>query len=541
MKSSHAQCTLALFSTFLLVFTPLAISAAQNWIKVGIPHPQHTLKLTFAIKQTNSDWLREKLRAVSYPDSPDYCNYLDFDEIAEHVYGRPESVKHLLAFLSSVGVTSSEVDFTLGKDFAVTKLAVHHVEKLFSTVLYEFDSLQCDVGKVVSSEFPVQLPMYLETHLDFVSGIHGFPDCEKPRIKKHMPLNSTLNPKDWRVTPETIADDYNTDNYTSTNPLNSQAVAAFLSEYFDPSDLAQFQEKYQLPKKPITKVVGKNVADDPGSEANLDVQYISATGRGLDTWFISISTYSNGKQEDFLSWITSQVNDTSSPWVHSASYDDIEHTIDTDYLTRMDNEFMKFGISGRTVLFASGDSGVHCEIKGGKRVYTPNWPSSSPYVTSVGGTVDTTTVWSSGGSGFSNFFAMPDYQADVVNAYVAKLDDTKKFNKSGRAYPDVSAFATNFVIIEDGMSFPVDGTSCSTPAFAGIVSSLNDVRLNKGKKTLGFLNPLLYQTLKGQGFMDITEGSNGGGILCTGFKAGPGWDAASGWGSPNFGILKSLV
>ena len=521
----------------------LAISAAHRWNKVGLPHPQHSLQLTFAIKQTNTGWLQDKLRAVSYPDSPEYGEYINFDEIAKYVHGRPESVEYLLSLLNSVGVASSEVDFTLGKDFAVVKLPVHSVENLFSTVLYEFSSSQCSKGniKVVSSEFPIKLPIYWAPHFDFVSGIHGFPTCEKPRIHKEKSSNSTIYPKVSEVNPVTIANDYNTSNYTSTNPSNSQAVAAFLKQYFDPNDLAEFQKQFNIPNKPITKIVGTNVGDDPGVEANLDVEYISATGRGADTWFVSVSTYSNGKQEDFVSWITSQVNDSKSPWVHSASYSDVEHTIDEGYLTRMDNEFMKFGISGRTVLFASGDSGVECKIKGGKWVFTPSWPSSSPYITSVGGTESTTKVWTRGGSGFSNYFAMPDYQADVVKAYVAKLESTKRFNTSGRAYPDVSAFATDFIIIADEIPLPVAGTSCSTPTFAGIVTSLNDVRLNKGLKTLGFLNPLLYETLKGQGFSDITEGSNFGGLFCKGFKAGPGWDAASGWGTPNFGILKFLV
>lgn len=58
------------------------------------------------------------------------------------------------------------------------------------------------------------------------------------------------------------------------------------------------------------------------------------------------------------SWIVDQVNTTDSPWVHSVSYGDDESTISKDYLERCDKEFMKFGISGWTVLFATGDSGV---------------------------------------------------------------------------------------------------------------------------------------------------------------------------------------
>ncbi len=53
------------------------------------------------------------------------------------------------------------------------------------------------------------------------------------------------------------------------------------------------------------------------------------------------------------------------------------------------------------------------------------------------------------------------------------------FNASGRAYPDISAFATNYEYILNGKDLSVDGTSLSTPAVAGIISILNDIRLNR--------------------------------------------------------------
>ncbi len=152
------------------------------------------------------------------------------------------------------------------------------------------------------------------------------------------------------------------------------------------------------------------------------------------------------------------------------------------------------------------------------------------------------TVWAEGGGGFSNVFSMPDWQKVVVDAYLksGQVPSQSLFNASGRAYPDISAFATNYEYILNGKDLSVDGTSLSTPAVAGIISILNDIRLNKGQKTLGFLNPLLY-SLKGSGFYDVINGANGDGGQCGGFKAINGWDPASGWGSPNFGLLKSLI
>jgi len=268
-------------------------------------------------------------------------------------------------------------------------------------------------------------------------------------------------------------------------------------------------------------------------------------GRNVDTWFISTSTYSNGDQEDFLSWIMLQVNTTDSPWVHSVSYGDQENSIPQEYIDRMNTELQKFGVSGRTVLFSSGDGGVQCkQSPSGLIKYYPNWPASSPYLTTVGGTSGTHEVWNFGGGGFSDKQPMPEYQKQAVQRYLSSGDapSTKYFNQSGRAYPDVSAYAVDFEIYYRDVEIPVAGTSCAAPTFAGVVSLLNDVRLNNNQPTLGFMNPLLYGKLMGKGFIDVNEGDNRGNSLsCEGFKATTGWDPASGWGQPNFGLLKTLV
>lgn len=93
-----------------------------------------------------------------------------------------------------------------------------------------------------------------------------------------------------------------------------------------------------------------------------------------------------------------------------------------------------------------------------------------PYVTAMGGTrefspevaaYDTGTSFASGG-GFSNYFPRPSYQDSVVSAYVTSLGNQYQglYNTSGRAYPDISAQATKFVIVWNGTLLMVDGTRC---------------------------------------------------------------------------------
>merc|ERR1712048_1234090 len=98
----------------------------------------------------------------------------------------------------------------------------------------------------------------------------------------------------------------------------------------------------------------------------------------------------------------------------------------------------------------------------------------------------------------------------------------------------------SFVIVSNRIPLPgVSGTSCASPTAAGVFSLLNDVRMQAGKKPLGFLNPFIYQ--HASAFNDCTKGSNLGCLGIGGFPAVKGWDAVTGVGTPNFAALKSAA
>jgi hypothetical protein len=101
-----------------------------------------------------------------------------------------------------------------------------------------------------------------------------------------------------------------------------------------------------------------------------------------------------------------------------------------------------------------------------------------------------------------------------------------------RNIPDVALTAAPqmYLIYNNGQVATVGGTSAAAPLWAGFVALANQQAVAQGKPVAGFLNPTLY-TLGNTpdyaaGMHDIVTGTNG-------YSAIPGFDLATGWGTPN--------
>jgi subtilase family serine protease len=105
----------------------------------------------------------------------------------------------------------------------------------------------------------------------------------------------------------------------------------------------------------------------------------------------------------------------------------------------------------------------------------------------------------------------------------------------GRAVPDVSLAAAGghdgYVVFEKNGNFQlVGGTSAAAPSFAGLMALV--VQQQQGR--VGTLNPQLGAIQSSGGpttFHDITVGDNNVPGTRSYYKAGPWFDAVTGWGS----------
>jgi subtilase family serine protease len=153
---------------------------------------------------------------------------------------------------------------------------------------------------------------------------------------------------------------------------------------------------------------------------------------------------------------------------------------------------------------------------------------------------DPGSTFQGSGGGFSHLFDRPSYQTGVHGI------------GARRGVPDVAADAdphTGFPVVTGnaGGGYTISGhggTSLSAPLWAGIIALADQY----AKRQVGFVNPAIYQIARSphylQAFHDITVGNNTAKFpheTITGYRAGPGWDPVTGWGSPNAVVLVPLI
>ena len=378
--------------------------------------------------------------------------------------------------------------------------------------------------------------------------------------------------------PQEIRHAYGVDALINRGDQGKGQTIVIIDSYGSPtiaSDLQTFDAGYGLPDPPSFKVLSPlgtvpydpaTYPDEPGwaEESTLDVEWSHAMAPKANIVLLTspVDETEGTVGMPQFDYLINYALDHHLGNVISESWGATENGLfdpaGEQVISEFNRSYARAAAMGVTAIASTGDAGTANLENDLSTIYpfpTVNFPAASPLVAAIGGTslfADTSgdyqseTVWNQGnaatGGGISQQFREPFYQAFLPRSVQQELG-------GNRGIPDVSWNADPGTSIEIYISVPgirvgyhnIGGTSEGSPSWAGVVADLDQL----AGHGLGLLDPYAYALgYSGHGFHDVTVGNNSiEGI--PGYSATPGWDLATGWGSPNlsqvFGGFASLV
>ena len=558
--------------------------AAARTVSQGTVAAGSSVSFDLVLKLRNASGAQALLRAVSKPGSSRYHHYLTTAQWIAKYSPTKADVKAAKAWLKQQGFSVGSVP--ADRLFVPAEGTAAQVEKAFSTSLGYY---RVTGKKLRQASSPLSIPSSLGGIVSGVSGVNqsiattsltngasapnasaAQPGQEPPPpagFRNPQPCSSFWGQKTDAIdnpslyAPFESPQAYDICGYkpaqlragygiTTSNKQNGSGVTlAIVDAYDSPTLLSDAQTYFRindpnhaLNSSQFTNISPPTVDQEDACDASgwypeqaLDVESSHTMATGANILFV-------GAQDCFdsslLAALTTAV--TSGASVVSDSWGDAVGDLLTDAATKtaFDNTFMLAGTTGVSVLFSSGDDGDNFADFG---LTAPDYPASSPFITSVGGTtlevgsanarlaeygwstakqtmcagVSTTNcgsattpagplAWQAGGGGGTSYtYTQPYYQAGVVPASLALRNENLFGPVPLRVEPDISADAdaqSGFLIgltqtFPDGTyydQFKEGGTSLASPLLAGVIADADQA----AGGSLGFLNPTLYKAYK---------------------------------------------
>ncbi len=371
-----------------------------------------------------------------------------------------------------------------------------------------------------------------------------------------------------QVTPAELRSAYGINQIALSSPGGGMIVGngtgqtiAIVEEGIDPTlaaDLATFDSYFGIPAPPGFQIVNEYGSTTQNlsivGEASLDVEWAHAIAPGASIVVVNSAYDPYDSVISFQNLMAAMRQAAQIPGVSvvSLSYGLPESSVASMGVSQSAID-ATLNVPGVTFVVAAGDSGIYAS---GTNQAVADYPAASPNVLAVGvtsvtigssgiypgtgptgevawGSGTTSGIYGGGGGGLSSVEPQPSWQAGVVPS---SLDPT-----GARALPDVS--------IDSGSAQPYDvftstlagssvssnavgwlgdaGTSAAAPIWAGLIAIADQGRALFGASPLSGPTqtlPALY-SLPSSDFHDIVNGNNGA-------PAGPGYDLATGLGTP---------
>jgi subtilase family serine protease len=523
------------------------------------------------------------------PGSPSYHKWLTPEQYAARFGAKPADIESARGWLTSQGLDVHGAS-RLGSRVTFSG-TVDGIQRAFHADIHRYEVKgETHYAMATPAEVPVQLAdavLALTNTHDFNPRpiVHLQPAPSVDRLPEYTSGGTTgFAPPDWANVYD-VAKLYTTG--VQGHPVTGAGVtiAVVGVAQIAQSDIDAWRSTFGLPASTVQMTLVPNTgAAAPGSkgagfEAVLDVEWSGGIGQGATVNYV-FTGGNDGNVDDATYYA---IENDLAPII-SESWGGCEGPLfATGYTAGDQNVIDVYGsaanLLGITYVAASGDSGA----AGCAQDSTPptsglyvNMPAAYPGVTAVGGTqfptgsvsgtpyftaYGTSEIgWNSGGGGISSLFTRPSYQSGVPTcSMVGSLPISGTVPGNMRMVPDVALTSaggggTVPELVEctfdnaTGDCSPTGGaprispgvgTSFATPAFAGVVSLIEQV----AGERLGNINPLLYAIARSTptAFHDITTGNNE--VSCTtsdpgcgsggryGYPATTGYDCATGLGS----------
>jgi subtilase family serine protease len=588
---------------------PGAISGhAKNSVDLGLAPSDlklNSLSLRFNMTQAQQADLTQLLAAQLNPSSPSYHQWLTSEQFGARFGLSSSDLAKVSSWLTSQGFSITSV--ARSSTFITFSGTVGQVQQAFGTTIHNV-SLRGE--QHFSNLTAPTLPSAIAGVVLAVTGLDDFK--LRPRARARNATTEQLQPfytvtnssgTSHYIAPGDFYSIYNATPLLSSGITGAGITVAVMGQSaIRPADVTAFRAAAGLSATLPTQTLVPS-STNPGfstndiDEAQLDVEWSGAGAPGATINYIYSTDVLNGSLTYAI-----DASPTIAPII-TISYGGCESGFGASFLSTYNQLLQMANAKGITVMSSSGDSGAtDCDTSGiASEGLNVDFPSSSPYVTSAGGTMfneGSGSYWNStnstipianvgtavttsvilpiaggkfpevpwnetttsgglddggaGGGGASGFFAKPAWQLGLGVP-----------NDSSRDVPDVSLNAaaqhdgyvvcsqsscSNGFLATNGQPNVFGGTSFVAPLLAGTLA-LVEQRLGTG--ALGNIGPILYGLAKGPTastiFHDITSGNTS--VVCSqgtpncpnggsiGYNAATGYDLATGLGSLDINML----
>lgn len=487
-----------------------------------------------------TDALHDYTAAIADPASADFGRFLRADEIGRRFGLSDEGVDRVIAWARTHALAVEAV----APQRTVIRVAatVRQVEHLFRIELRDF--VDAAGGRYHAPTAAATVPRALRGLVEDLDGLDTRP-TEEPAFGGMI----AAGPWDG-ITPALG------DRAFEFEPLRAQGlfgvgqVVAIVSlDTFDPADVEMFDRVVGVTGPPVEKVPVNGGVSVPGVgsvEVNLDIDVVRAIAPKAQ-----ILDYEAPNRGSAIPDIVDRIVADGRAQIATISWGRCELSHSETSLRRYERSFAAAAAAGVAIFASSGDKGAYdCRHSdwADLRVST-GAPGMDPNVIAVGGTYvwmtddgtyldeaaweEPLTGWATGG-GLSVTYPRPAWQTG--------LGVQNEFSNGMRQVPDVSGPAdgdSGYVFVSGGERQVAGGTSASSPFWAGYTALVRQLGQSEGLAGLGSLGPTLYavsaEAPNGTVFRDITRGGN---LL---HNAGPGWDYATGLGTPRGAALARAI